>query len=509
MQDLVEQKKAIHESSWEPAYQFFSRVIAERGLQRGAEIGVAFGGHSEAMLSQTRIEKLYGVDSYRHRAGYEDPMNLPQSDFDILYERTKERLGAFGDRFELIRAASHESVGRIEGQLDFIYIDADHSYQGVWDDLCAWFAKVRTGGIIGGHDYDHSYFPGVRRAIDEFFRRFDWRIHTEGEGVWWVEKQPLGISFFIPAFNCAATVGESVESIMEGNFSEGDELVIVDDCSTDATPAVLDELQARYPALKVFRHLRNKGGAAARNTAIENARHQILFCLDSDNVLAPGSIPKLKDFLITSGADVASFQELHYFNGSIENVTQTWTFKSGTTRLADYLSHHKVPGSSGNYMFTKESWTRAGGYPEFAGALDAWGFGFRQVATGSKMKVMPGSHYHHRHGHESYWCRDASEGKFPVAALQILLPFLHLLVDEDADYVMSREGRKQWYGNLEIRPLRLKKEVAEDFGGNIAPPKTFARMLKRLVARNLSPGGQRVVKKVKNRLRPVLHRSNS
>lgn len=509
MTDLLAQKKALHESSWEPAYQFFSRVVEKYQFKRGAEIGVAFGGHSEALLAQTRIEKLYGVDSYRHRSGYEDPMNLPQSDFDTLYEKTKERLGVFGHRFELIRAASGEAVERIEGLLDFIYIDADHSYQGVWDDLCAWFAKVRMGGIIGGHDYDHPYFPGVRQAIDEFFRRFDWHVHTEGEGVWWVEKQPLGVSFFIPAFNCAETLSEAVESIMEGNFSEGDELVIVDDCSTDATAAVLKELKERFPALRIFRHLRNKGGAAARNTAIENTTNQILFCLDSDNVLAPGSVQRLKDFLITSGADVASFQELHYFRQSKEDVTEKWTFKTGSIGLGDYLSNHKVPGASGNYMFTKESWTRAGGYPEFAGALDAWGFGLRQVATGSKLKVMPGSHYHHRHGHESYWCRDARDGKIPVAGLQILLPFMDLLVDEDVEYVMSREGRKSWQANLERRPLRLKKEDGGNFKSNGGRQAALKKMLKRLITQNLSPGGQRVVKNVKKRLRPVLNRSNN
>jgi len=61
MTDLLAQKKAIHESSWEPAYQFFSRVVEKYNFKKGAEIGVAFGGHSEAILSQTRVEKLYGA----------------------------------------------------------------------------------------------------------------------------------------------------------------------------------------------------------------------------------------------------------------------------------------------------------------------------------------------------------------------------------------------------------------------------------------------------------------
>jgi hypothetical protein len=111
-------------------------------------------------------------------------------------------------------------------------------------------------------------------------------------------------------------------------------------------------------------------------------------------------------------------------------------------------------------MFTKESWERANGYPEFAGALDTWGFGFWQVATGSKMICMPDFYYFHRYGHESYWVRQAKKGNISLTALQIILPFLYLFNERDVDYIMSRRGRYTWFDNLGQRPIRLKtKEV--------------------------------------------------
>ncbi len=463
MSELVDNKKVIHESSLMPSYQCFPRVLQSKNLKSGAEIGVSFGGHSETILNQTNVEILYGVDSYKHRESYENPMNLLQDDFDALYERTKERLSVFGDRFKLIREDSKMAINRIESILDFVYIDADHSYKGVWEDLCVWYPKVRIGGVIGGHDYNHPNFPGVKQAVDEFFGRFGWEIHIEGEGVWWVEKQSLNISFIMPAYNCEKTIQESVESIMEGNFIEGDELVIVNDCSTDSTEVILNNLKEKYPEINIFRHSRNKGGAAARNTAVENTRNKIIFCLDSDNVLVNGSIQKLKAFLEKSGSDVASFQELHYFQNNKNDITHKWIFKEGTTTLSDYLSGPVVPGASGNYMFTKESWIRAGGYPEFSGALDAWGFGFRQVATGSKMVVMPKSYYYHRHGHESYWVRESKKGKISLTAIQIVIPFLDLLTDEDVDYIMSRRARYSWFEALEKRPIQIK---SGDFGSS-------------------------------------------
>jgi glycosyltransferase involved in cell wall biosynthesis len=268
-------------------------------------------------------------------------------------------------------------------------------------------------------------------------------------------------SFIMPAYNCASTVEESVKSIMEGNFQDGDELVIVNDCSTDNTERVLNDLKTKYPTIKILQHTRNKGGAAARNNAIENTENEILFCLDSDNVLVPGSIQKLKAFMENLDADIAAFQELHYFKDDKDTVTHKWIFKQGLTTLADYLSGSIVPGASGNYMFTKESWVRARGYPEFAGALDAWGFGFRQLATGSKMAVMPELYYYHRYGHESYWVRESKKGQTSLTAIKILIPFIDLINDKDVDYIMSRRGRKSWFDDLKKRPIRLK---SGDFG---------------------------------------------
>jgi predicted O-methyltransferase YrrM len=52
--------------------------------------------------------------------------------------------------------------------LDFVFIDGDHSYNGVKKDLKGWFPKIKNGGIIAGHDYFEPSC-GVRQAVDEYF----------------------------------------------------------------------------------------------------------------------------------------------------------------------------------------------------------------------------------------------------------------------------------------------------------------------------------------------------
>ena len=54
------------------------------------------------------------------------------------------------------------------GPIDFLYVDADHSYKGVSDDLDAWYPHVRKGGLIVGDDYDNTMYPGVKQAWDDF-----------------------------------------------------------------------------------------------------------------------------------------------------------------------------------------------------------------------------------------------------------------------------------------------------------------------------------------------------
>ncbi len=463
MRSLSEKLKKLSveaETVWGLDYNVFANIIEQKHLKVGVEIGVAFGGHSEAILTNSTIDKLYGIDPYCHRSDYEDPMNFPQDEFDILHQLTVKRLSPFAQRYQHIRHPSKEAVNVINGEVDFVYIDADHSYEGVWEDLCVWFSKVRVGGIIGGHDFNQPGFPGVEQAVKEFFRRFEWNINEEGNHVWWVEKQKLNVSFIMPAYNCENTVSESVESIMEGNFEDGDELVIVNDCSSDTTENVVIKLKDKYSGIKIVTHARNKGGGYARNTAIESCQHPIIFCLDSDNVLVPGSIGILKTFFINTGADVASFQELHYFKSDDkEEVTHKWSLKSGRFVLEDAFSNLFSPGASGNYMFTQESWRSSGGYPD-ASMMDAWGFGFRQLITGAKVFVMPDSFYYHRYGHNSYWIRNAKNGQPSLIALQVILPYIDRFNEKDVDYMMSRKGRYVWFENIDKRPISLKPRLS-------------------------------------------------
>lgn len=473
MDDYLDEKLKLHEPSWQAAYPLLSAVINKHQYMIGVEIGVAFGGHSEAILNRTNVKKLYSVDRYQHDPGYEDPLNYSDAQFDELYEFVKNRLSVFGDRCQLLRLDSAQAAQNIPDDIDFVYIDADHSYEGVFRDLCLWSRKIRDGGIIAGHDYGHAQFPGVKRAVDQFFGRFDWEIHEEGEGVWWVEKKALAISFVIPAFNCPETVGEAIESVYQNNFKEGDELIIVNDRSTDNTGDVLRAYKRKFANMEIFEHKVNKGTAAAsRNTGVENSRNKLIFCLDSDNVLQPASILKLKEHMFNEGADAAAFGELCYFVETPAKITHKWIFKEEIT-LSDALAGHYWPGPSGNYLFTRSGWQKAGRYFEPSlenQTLDSWTFGIRQLGSGQKMVTLPNTGYYHRHGHQSHYVSNLSKGNQSLSALIGLIPFLDQIEESDVDYIFSRNGRYTWFEKLNERPIHVKDHPLGETGRLVSKP---------------------------------------
>lgn len=64
---------------------------------------------------------------------------------------------------------------------DFIFLDGDHKFESVMEDIDEAMKRLKSGGLLAGHDYTHTDWPGVRRAVDEVFPKVDLC-----ESIWWV-----------------------------------------------------------------------------------------------------------------------------------------------------------------------------------------------------------------------------------------------------------------------------------------------------------------------------------
>ena len=117
-------------------------------------------------------------------------------------------------------------------------------------------------------------------------------------------NHPL-LSVIVPAYNRADDIATLLASL-EGDFQRL-EVIVVDDYSPD--PHLYDALETRYPAVRFIRQDRNRGPAAARNRGARKARSELLFFVDSDTAVLPGTIDTIlriyrehPEFVVCCGA---------------------------------------------------------------------------------------------------------------------------------------------------------------------------------------------------------------
>ena len=173
----------------------------ELGFKKGVEVGV-FRGENMARFCEAGFDMI-GVDPWTDKDM--NTIREGKEPAEVTYQRTIEKLKQY--TYELIRKTSQEAVKDFpDNSLDFVYIDANHSFGHVAMDLMIWLDKVREGGIISGHDYfidDHGshdkYIGHVKDAVDAFAKSYgftNWyvlgrRIPVRGE------KRDRSVSFFM------------------------------------------------------------------------------------------------------------------------------------------------------------------------------------------------------------------------------------------------------------------------------------------------------------------------
>ena len=153
---------------------------------KGVEVGVEHGDYSDILLGRSNLHILFSVDSWSQ---YNEDGFLVKTDelHETHMQITIEKLKKYGGRNQILRLKSVDAAKLFQnGELDFVYIDACHSYEECKNDILAWHPKIKLGGILGGHDYMDP-FPGVKRAVNEFVadHNIDLQIIVDGAPSWY------------------------------------------------------------------------------------------------------------------------------------------------------------------------------------------------------------------------------------------------------------------------------------------------------------------------------------
>ena len=119
------------------------------------EVGVYRGNFASQILRRCEaIEKYYMLDPWRHLDNWNKPANTEDDVFEQILAEARSRTDFAAEKRVILRGKTTEVVDEIpDGELDFAYIDGDHTLRGVTIDLIRLFPKVRDGGWIGGDDF--------------------------------------------------------------------------------------------------------------------------------------------------------------------------------------------------------------------------------------------------------------------------------------------------------------------------------------------------------------------
>ena len=144
-------------------------MLAERGGKHGAEIGTDRGQYAQQLCEGIPNLKLHCIDPY---IAYTEGNEVhTQEQVDQIYKESTERLMDYKPPVTMYKEISMEAVKRFnDNSLDFVFIDGNHEYSYVLEDITEWTKKVKPGGIVAGHDYtvDPVRKYGVIEAVQKY-----------------------------------------------------------------------------------------------------------------------------------------------------------------------------------------------------------------------------------------------------------------------------------------------------------------------------------------------------
>ncbi|MEK0338222.1 MAG: glycosyltransferase family 2 protein [Nitrosopumilus sp.] len=271
------------------------------------------------------------------------------------------------------------------------------------------------------------------------------------------------LTFIIPTYNREKTIREAIDSIYKQQLNIPFEVRVFDDCSTDFTGDILSSYEKECDSFFVHRCIENKGPAAGRNTCVAHSRGDLIFNLDSDNFLEPNTVNDLIELLDKTKFEAASFSAAKIFKGMLGSYVSKGSivYNCGDVcSLRSFMRTSRIPPSQGNYLYTRESFDLAGGYPEGdeARVLETYRFGFRQLLAGARIAILPNSFYWHRWSRDSKWRKNHSLGINDRAMVNEFRKFPNLFTDETNKLLAGNElvKEKTFFKKINRGHIKLK-----------------------------------------------------
>lgn len=199
------------------------------------------------------------------------------------------------------------------------------------------------------------------------------------------KPSPATVAVVIPCYNYGSVLGRAVDSVFAQGYAAA-EVVVVDDGSTDDTPAVAERLVEQYAGKLRYMRTTNMGVANARNIGISHCASKYVCCLDADDEIAPDFLRVCVAALEADPSLGLAYTRLLAVDPEGRQQISAWPGEYDYDRFLQ--GQNQVPTCC---VFRRDLWARLGGYrqryaPQGAGAEDAE-FWLRMGALGHKGKL--------------------------------------------------------------------------------------------------------------------------
>ena len=161
---------------WFDFPKFYSHVI--NTFSSGSTL-IEIGTYEGMSLSYLVVEAINSGKEF-------NIIGIDNFGFEGLREKYDSNIEPIKDKIKTIHSGSWEAASKFEDKsVDFVFIDANHTYDAIRKDIDYWLPKIKPGGMLSGHDYNEDWHVGVKKAVDETFKD-KVNLGFNNEGVWYV-----------------------------------------------------------------------------------------------------------------------------------------------------------------------------------------------------------------------------------------------------------------------------------------------------------------------------------
>jgi hypothetical protein len=171
-------------------WDFLASLLSGLESPTFVEVGTKEGRTAGHVLKSVRDAVVIAIDPWvpmPQNREVERGESYEEWDFAKIEKDFWTNVGDHADRCFMWRNTSAEAAEMLTKPAELVFIDAAHDYANVKADIERWWPKVKDGGILAGHDFNHGW-PTVERAVADSFPLM--QVGVGPDSVWFVLKQP-------------------------------------------------------------------------------------------------------------------------------------------------------------------------------------------------------------------------------------------------------------------------------------------------------------------------------